>query len=68
MMVLADSSSLAKIPAKWLDASDRIYVIDETAGAGTIMKDHQDKAILVQTNNLPKDLSGILERERDGIA
>ena len=68
MLVLADSSSLAAIPAKWLDASEHIYVIGETAGAGTIMKDHEDKAIFVQTNNLPKDLRGILERGRDGIA
>lgn len=68
MLVLADSSSLAAIPAKWLDASEHIYVIGETAGAGTIMKDHEYKAIFVQTNNLPKDLRGILERGRDGIA
>ena len=68
MVILTDSSSLATIPDKWLDASDRIYVIGESDAAGAIMKDHEDKTVQVQANNLSKDLREILERNRDGIA
>ncbi|RGP39817.1 Histidine kinase [Altererythrobacter insulae] len=66
-VIFADSSSLAAIPLGWLDASDRIYLNGEPAGAGAIMSDHQEKTEHFQINHLSKDLRGILERESNGI-
>ncbi|NNK46005.1 MAG: hypothetical protein HKP43_05185 [Altererythrobacter sp.] len=68
VMILADSSRIASVTAKWLEASDRIYVLGESAAAGAIINENQEKTVLFPTGNLSGALQALMGSTRDGIA
>jgi signal transduction histidine kinase len=68
MMILADSSRLASVPVEWLEASDHIYLISESAVTGAIANENREKTVLLPKENLSGALQALLGSKNDGIA
>lgn len=68
MMILADSSRLASVPVEWLEASDHIYLISESAVTGAIANENREKTVLLPKENLSGVLQALLGSKNDGIA